>query len=226
VASNGPPRRPARPGRVSLKGKGADIFFGDYTPPGLAEPTTEPVPEAAQSPAPATATEGGRGPGRDREEDRTVITPPISTQARLQADVQAAEQDILQAAQQESIVASKSASRQERLRNGGRGVVTGGPPTAHETGPAVLQEVPDDVWDSLEEPATITNSFRYTDAELSTLTDVLYQIGKQQGAKISKQEVARLGLNVVLDDYHRRGPASLLGQLAARRRRTRPARGG
>jgi len=105
-------------------------------------------------------------------------------------------------------------------------VVTGGPPAARETEPAVLREVPDDVWDSLEEPATITNSFRYTDAELSALTDVLYQVGKQQGAKLSKQEVARLGLNVVLDDYRRRGSGSLLGQLATRRRRTRPARGG
>jgi hypothetical protein len=106
-------------------------------------------------------------------------------------------------------------------------VVTSGPPTArHEAEPATPREVPDDVWDNLEEPATITNSFRYTDAELSALTDVLYQIGKQQGAKLSKQEVARLGLNVVLDDYRRRGSGSLLGQLAARRRRTRPARGG
>ena len=105
-------------------------------------------------------------------------------------------------------------------------MVASEPPTAHEAEPATPREVPDGVWDSLEEPATITNSFRYTDAELSALTDVLYQIGKQQGARLSKQEVARLGLNVVLDDYRRRGPASLLGQLAARRRRTRPARGG
>ena len=217
MASSGSPRRPTRPGRVSLKGKGADIFFGDYTPPGLGMPR----PEA--EPAPALA-EGGRAAGPEREEDRPASDPP--TQARLQADVHAVEQDTLQAGQQERIVASKSASRQERLRNGGRGVVTGGPPAAHEAGPADLREVPDDVWDSLEEPATITNSFRYTDAELSALTDVLYQVGKQQGAKLSKQEVARLGLNVILDDYRRRGSGSLLGQLAARRRRTRPARGG
>ena len=224
MASNGPPRRPARPGRVSLKGKGADIFFGDYTPPGLAASEAEPEPAATPTPT----AEGGRAPSRERDEDRTASD--LTTQALLQADVHAAEQASpqagLQASQQGSIVASKSASRQERLRNGGRGVVTSGPPAAHQAEPATLREVPDDVWDSLEEPATITNSFRYTDAELSALTDVLYQIGKQQGAKLSKQEVARLGLNVVLDDYRRRGPASLLGQLAMRRRRTRPARGG
>src|SRR5215217_1050179 len=97
VANSGAPRRP---GRVSLKGKGADIFFGDYTPPGLAEPT----PEAEPSPASAAG-----------EEDRSATSP--TAQARLQADVHAAEQDTLQAGQQESIVASKSASRQERLRN-------------------------------------------------------------------------------------------------------------
>jgi hypothetical protein len=215
VASSGSPRRPSR---VSLKGKGADIFFGDYTPPGLAA--------SEQQPAPVAPAESSRAPGRarEREEDRTPATPP--EQELLQADVQAPEPEGLQAGWQESIVASKSASRQERLRTGGRGVVTGGPPAAHQVEPATLREVPDDVWDNLEEPATITNSFRYTDAELSALTDVLYQIGKQQGAKLSKQEVARLGLNVVLDDYQRRGSGSLLGQLAARRRRTRPARGG
>ena len=217
MANGGSPRRPARPGRVSLKGKGADIFFGDYTPPGLA------APEAESEPA-----EDNRAPGPESEEDRSMRGP--TTQVRLQANVPATEQASpqagLQSGQQGSIVASKSARRQERLRDGGRGVVTGGPTTAHEAEPAAPREVPDDVWDSLEEPATITNSFRYTDAELSALTDVLYQIGKQQGAKLSKQEVARLGLNVVLDDYRRRGSGSLLGQLAARRRRARPARGG
>src|SRR5215217_4483275 len=78
VASSGSPRRP---GRVSLKGKGADIFFGDYTPPGLAAPT----PEAEPAPAPATpAAESSRAAGREREEDIAANNP--STQARLQAD--------------------------------------------------------------------------------------------------------------------------------------------
>jgi hypothetical protein len=78
-----------------------------------------------------------------------------------------------------------------------------------------------DVWTRVDTPATITNSFRYTEAELSTLTDVLYEIGKQHGAKLTKQDVARLGLNVVLDEYRRRGAGSLLGELAARRRQRR-----
>lgn len=73
------------------------------------------------------------------------------------------------------------------------------------------------VWASVETPATITSSFRYTDEELSALADVVYEISKHQKARLTKQDVARLGLNIVLDDYRRRGASSLLGQLAARR---------
>lgn len=86
--------------------------------------------------------------------------------------------------------------------------------------------ISDEVWASVEMPAAVTNSFRYTDDELSALADVLYQISKQQGARISKQDVARLGLNIVLDDYRRRGAASFLGQLAGRRRQSRRSGGG
>jgi hypothetical protein len=77
-----------------------------------------------------------------------------------------------------------------------------------------------DVWTRVDASATITSSFRYTEAELTALTDVLYEVGKQYGARVTKQDVARLALNAVLDDYHQRGPGSLLGQLAARRRRS------
>ena len=65
-----------------------------------------------------------------------------------------------------------------------------------------------DVWARVDMPATITNSFRYTESELSALADVLYEVRKLHGAKLTKQDVARLGLNVVLEDYCRRGPAS------------------
>jgi hypothetical protein len=88
-------------------------------------------------------------------------------------------------------------------------------------GSPALGEISEEVWAHVDSPATITNSFRYTEAELSAVDDVLYEIGRQRGARLTKQDVARLGLNVVLDDFRRRGPASLLGQLAARRRQRR-----
>jgi hypothetical protein len=89
-----------------------------------------------------------------------------------------------------------------------------------------MEELTAEVWASVDTPATITNSFRYTAAELSALVDVLYEITKQYGAKLTKQDVARLGLNVVLDDYRQRGLHSLLGQLAVRRQRRQRTSGG
>jgi len=70
----------------------------------------------------------------------------------------------------------------------------------------------------VSERATVTNAFRYTERELSWLTDAIYEVFKRYGTKLTKQEVARLGLAAVLLDYQERGDASLLAQLAARRK--------
>ncbi len=64
----------------------------------------------------------------------------------------------------------------------------------------------------------MTNAFRYTERELSWLTDAIYEVFKRYRAKISKQEVARWGLAAVLLDFQERGDASLLAQLAARKK--------
>ena len=160
-----------------------------------------------------------------REEDRPV---PTSPHPRKRACKQMYKQPSKTPC---SCPAGKYRCKQERkqcknsLRNArawGRRPLLG-LPTAARAELRHSGEVADDVWDSLEAPATITNSFRYTDAELSALTDVLYQIGKQQGAKLSKQDVARLGLNVVLDDYRPARAGQPAGPTGRARRRQRPA---
>jgi hypothetical protein len=198
--------------RVSLKGKGADIFFGDYTPasPG-ADPAAESVVPAADRPAERPAGSSNPLPALDpsllsSSQDNTPSPTPAGDR-------------------QASVQESKRARKQVSGPGARRGAAA--PVRPADEGGVVRTpgEVTADVWESLETPATITNSFRYTDEELTALTDVLYQIGKQQGAKLSKQDVARLGLNVILDDYRRRGSASLLGQLAGRRRQIRRSGG-
>jgi len=84
---------------------------------------------------------------------------------------------------------------------------------------ASLAGLDGDVWTRVDAAATITSSFRYTEAELTALTDVLYEVGKRYGARVTKQDVARLALNAVLEDYYQRGSQSLLAHLATRRRR-------
>src|SRR5262249_10150860 len=143
--------------------------------------------------------------------ERTAAGPAVP--AAAQSDLHAGVQASTLAPRQTGLSASKRASMQEHESSERAGPVAGGRSAPGPPGARAPPEVADDIWESLETPATITNSFRYTDAELSALTDVLYQIGKQQGARLTKQDVARLGLNVVLDDYWRRGSASMLGQL-------------
>lgn len=181
--------------RVSLKGKGADIFFGDYAPSG-------------------------------NEKPEEVATGTVLSDTEREATPAPPEQESLHASKNASKQASKKASKLASTKSERRVAPSDG---AIREDAAVYGSVPDageadsdltvtpSVWASIETPATITSSFRYTDDELSELADVVYEISKHQKARLTKQDVARLGLNLVLDDYRRRGASSLLGQLAGRR---------
>jgi hypothetical protein len=191
----------SRPKRVSLKGKGADIFFGDYAPPS-SESVTEEAP-AVVAPTP------------DLEPAEPASTAPSPS---IPADHESAtgQSERLQASKQETTLASKPSRKRagrppSKQASEGVGSASGVTPA--------FAEIADAVWVSVDAPATITNSFRYTEAELSAVADTLYELSRPRGTRLTKQDIARLGLNVVLDDYRRRGPASLLGQLAARRQR-------
>jgi len=210
--------------RVSLKGKGADIFFGDYAPPGV------PTPEAPATDASFVDVLSAATPDATPDNDRSL---PDTAGSAVSTTAESSAQDVTQtappsppaiidaskqASQIGSVLTSKQARTRASTQSGLQESTQGEKTTAGAGGGA---EIDADVWTRVDMPATITNSFRYTEAELSTLTDVLYEIGKQHGAKLTKQDVARLGLNVILDEYRRRGSDSLLGKLAARRRQRR-----
>jgi hypothetical protein len=210
------------PRRVSLKGKGADIFFGDYAPPGVGDeaPAVEagapaaPEPEAEAAPVDVTSS---RPPSPGEADDASML-------ASKKESVQASMEERKKASKPARLQASKRAGRENRGDNSA-GRSEGSPVVAvagqEVDGPATIVAggVSEEIWATLDQPATITNSFRYLESELDGMADILYEIGKAQGVKLTKQEVARLGLNVVLDDHRRRGAASLLSQLAARRHR-------
>lgn len=163
------------PRRVSMKGKGAEIFFGDYS---------------ASPPDPRTTDEPER-----------AAAPPLPPAAR--------------ASEQERILATKQESMHTRTRKIKQAITPADPATDATTPAAVLNGI----WRDLTERATVTNAFRYTDRELEALTDALYAVHKRHGVKLSKQEVARLGLNAVLWDYREHGETSLLAELIRRRKR-------
>jgi len=161
----------ARPKRVSVQGKGADLFFGDLQAP-------EPVPEQPgdEQGMPVEA------PTPQALEQTNPSTPPDERSEQAQA--------------------SKHAS------NGADG---------SEQNELISSVILDAIWRDLAEQATVTNAFRYTHEELGQLTDAIYELGKEHGTRVTKQEVARLGLNAILTDYQIRGADSLLSTFIARR---------
>jgi hypothetical protein len=176
--------------RVSLKGKGADIFFGDYEPPAA-------IPESAPPPS------------QPQSKHATVPNPPPSTpnSSTMPASARASTRARTPARKQASTQDTKAASH------------TG--PTASAPEPAAVPPaIVATVWQHLNERATVSNAFRYTDRELRWLTDALYDLGKRHGVRLTKQDIARLGLDLVLLDHQTRGEASLLSELARRRKQT------
>ncbi len=181
--------------RVSIKGKGADIFFGDYTA-GRDQPSTAPTPPETRRDLPS----GAVPPASDAKE----ATKPATFQASKQEGG---------ASTQEKKEGGKQAEKQARR--------PGLAPGSGEEQPGYVLDARfvDALDEELREQATITNSFRYTDQELELLGDVLYELGKRHGGTFSKQDIARLGLVLLLRDFRRQGAESLLAQLAKRRRR-------
>jgi hypothetical protein len=181
--------------RVSIKGRGADLFFGEYEPD-----NGVPVPAATPHVVTVGPTPDEPATEASHQEEPSLTTPSIPSATEQASDKHAR----MHARKQESKKARMHAFNDDVSEGAGR------PP-----------DLPAEVWDLVAEQATITNAFRYTDHDLTTLADVLYDITKRHRVKISKQDVARLGLNAVLLDYQQRGDASLLGELARRKKRPR-----
>ena len=208
----------ARPKRVSMKGRGADIFFGDDGPPA---PPPAPAPEEAVGRSGDAATEGRTPPpepaGGDTN-DESVDAGALALPAPQSVEAGPSVPDTATAGEPE-------------LQDNGAMVLQ---PSMHATKqasengspePESLWSVPldpavlDATWQNVARQATLANTFRYTDQELTWLNDALYELTKRHRVKLTKQDIVRLGLNAVLRDYQVHGDASLLGEFVRRKRR-------
>jgi hypothetical protein len=207
------------PRRISVKGKGADIFFGEYSPAQLVAPDTD--GHAGQDPSldstasPTMPPEGGTGAqasnqARMQESKTASMLASVSTNDDGQVDAPdtLVDASVLPAVQQASMQESKKARR----RSGSRS------PVQSDKELVTNSETLSAIWPLISAKATVTNAFRYTSEELSLLEDVIYHISKQHGVKLSKQDIARLGLDFAISEYQKRGGESLIGELIERRK--------
>lgn len=182
--------------RVSLKGKGADLFFDDR-PPGVA----------------------------DREQDVDGVTPdtaePTSTgedEASVHGELPATNNGVA------APDLTRHGVAEPMDRGGAEDPNTAEPEPSSDHGSVTAEFEPeflDTMWERLISQATNSNSFRYTTPELDELNDALYQVSKEERVRLTKQDIARLGLNAVLWDYRQRGGDSWLRQFARRKRQPR-----
>ena len=207
---------PARPKRVSMRGRGADIFFGDYDAPSAPPLSAEdPAPAATEvaATAPVAADDPALGPSAAIDTPLPVPAAPVAgSDEGHRTATPPDEVPTDQASEQASRRLSKQASNKASKADA---------PAASPAGAALDPDVLGFLWENLVEQATLANTFRYTEQELDRLADVLYAITKRHRAKLTKQDIARLGLNAVLWDYRVRGDASLLGEFVRRRQRAR-----
>lgn len=183
--------------RVSLKGKGADLFFEDR-PPGIdATPADDEL----------------EPPGLDQGRREPVEVAGDATPSPVEEPVDSAGADLGQAA----ALVSTDLARDERTVTPMHGYHA---PEGDEPGPNEQTDAEffDSMWARLASKASISHSFRYTAPELEEMADVLYEVSKEARARVTKQDIARLGLNVVLWDHRRRGAASWMSEFARRKR--------
>lgn len=182
--------------RVSLKGKGAELFFGalpvdlsaaeipsDDAPQPLPEPpeivlvdeTASPPPEAPQQEA-----------AQAEPDESSTATAPEGPRRRSSAKA--------------SVLASTLARAEEAVAS-----ITPGPPAA---------DVIETIRKTVKQPGREVSFVRLTAAEKGQLADIVYTY-KRQGLKTSENEINRIAVNYLIDDYHQHGEQSVLAQVLA-----------
>ncbi len=180
--------------RVSLKGKGADLFFGDLPAPQASPPaggSEEAAPEAisAEPLRSMAATVATAAPGEATPAGATTPPPAAPPRARTS---RGGSRPPVNAGQHAGAVASKLASTLS--------VAEG------EEIEAIRQVV--------KTPGREVSFVRLSPEEKGDLADVVYTY-KRQGLKTTENEINRIAINVILADHRANGDASLLARVLA-----------
>ena len=172
--------------RVSLKGQGADLFFGGSQEPASPEEQgTEPPIEAV---APPVATGSGSvGPEDDRHQVATAPSEGPAGAAAAAGDAPARE-TAAETAEPDGYRASTQASYRDELTEAIRRVVK-------HTGREV-------------------SFVRLSAEEKGRLADIVYTY-KRQSVRTSENEINRIAINLLLEDYDANGETSVLARVLA-----------
>jgi hypothetical protein len=176
------------PKRVSVKGKGADLFFGDYDPAGSAAQPTESVPENGQSleqlpkTSPPAAARANLAPAEATTQTPARVSPAKSDSGRASRSARQS------STKQESELASMLAAAES------------------ETIEAIRKVV--------KMQGREVSFIRLTPEEKAQVSDIVYTY-KRQGQKTTENQINRIAINYLLHDYHEHGEQSVLARVLA-----------
>jgi hypothetical protein len=185
------------PKRVSMKGKGADIFFGGDPSPG--QPAAAEEPASADRPTMPAATKDG-----ECSQERVLA----SLLAREQADATAA------AARGDGAGSRAPSSRSRRSRSapttgkqeGSHGSALAGELARHHA------ELVDRIRRTVKVPGREVSYMRLTPEEKAQLAKIVYDY-RSRGRKTTENEINRIAVNFMLLDYQANGEDSLLARV-------------
>jgi hypothetical protein len=173
------------PKRVSLKGKGADLFFGDY--PVVAEAEAMPAADQLDEESSNTAALPSPVASANSVSAPAVVAGPTSPAGRRKASQQSAPSErnsTMSGAEDAAALPSVDAATVETIRQ------------------------------VIKVPGREVSYLRLTPEEKADLSDIVYTY-KRQGQKTSETEINRIALNYLLLDYREHGQQSVLARVLA-----------
>jgi len=164
-------------GRFSIKGRGADIFFGD---------------QPQESPGEAIDSESGSD----------IEPQPDSSRKRPPEEVSELERGVLP----DSKTARQTAILPDKQQASFPGGVPGWSVSLDSTALRELRSL-------LKREHRIHNTFRYSQEELEAVRDIVYETEVRWGRKLTRNDVMRAALDLIIEDFRARQQDSFLARL-------------
>ncbi len=180
--------------RVSLKGKGADLFFGDYPPPSPPAPADEADGVAPADPGAEPDVSRPPAMAAETTDDATPLLAPEAvppSPARARTPRRPAEQP-----PEPSKLARKRVSE-----------LASNPANDEDERIEAIRQV-------VKTPGREVSFVRLSPGEKGELADVVYTY-KRQGLKTTETEINRIAINSLLADYRTNGEQSVLAKVLA-----------
>jgi hypothetical protein len=173
------------PKRVSLKGKGAELFFGDY--PAVADADATPAADHREGESGETATVSGPLSLANSVSELAPEADPVAPPAQPKTSRRPARPS------------TKASKPDDELASALASVDTGTVETIRQV---------------IKVPGREVSYLRLTPEEKADLSDIVYTY-KRQGQKTSETEINRIALNYLLLDYREHGQQSVLARVLA-----------